>query len=203
MVEIKEEVPAEESLKIELVHKTEVIKNNKQKFIDSDVDIKSSDEVKNMVETPTKSNYIDTSDEALPDLLLNNSLNENWDVASFEIPDNGEFEQSLETLMPEIDDFLVEETADEYSISWDGEVREFIGTRNIDFSSFPEQSFTGVGVQVEFMVNLKGKVYGVNVIEPGSGSIEFDILITQYVSKFTFDTGDIISRGEVFIVYKK
>ena len=46
----------------------------------------------------------------------------------------------------------------------EGEKRDIINNSNIDFSKFPKDSFIGVGVHVEFMVNTKGEVYGAQVL---------------------------------------
>lgn len=198
-----DEVVEDNKINIELVTKKEE-KSVKERDVNSEnVDIKSgSKDIKTSLKEPKSNNYIQNFVEYSPDLVVQNSprdLDQPQSDIGFDI---SEFENSLTDLMP-VEEFIEVENSEDPTIKWEGERRDIQKNSNIDFSSFPKESFTGVGVDVEFMVNTEGEVFSVYVKPPGSGSVEFDILIRQYVTKFVFNKGEITSRGEIFIVYKK
>lgn len=113
------------------------------------------------------------------------------------------FQSSLESLIPQVQVELEDTSQEGISISWGGDEREVENINYIDFNKFPKESFTGVGLNVEFSVTSRGDVYDVKIVPPGSGSIEFDILVIEYVSDFKFKPGNSISNGEIKIVYEK
>ncbi|MGL1891713.1 MAG: hypothetical protein OCD02_08800 [Spirochaetaceae bacterium] len=209
-IEVPPEEPEEEIIKINI----EITSKNRDKNINnSDVEKiieKSTDVIsRNIVtetptDTPVKNSYIDFIKVDNPELVISKKNYNASSDSSFDIPDLNDFEESLSEMIP-MEDFLEEEEVnkEQFEISWDGESRDVIEQQFIDFSSFPKDSFTGVGVHVEFMVNSNGEVFGVEIKPPGSGSADFDILIKQYINKFTFKKGESTSKGEVIIVYKK
>ncbi|QEN03269.1 hypothetical protein EW093_00625 [Thiospirochaeta perfilievii] len=196
-------VEEDSRIKIELIKKEEEIIEDSSEFNKESVDIKEVDtSITTTVAKPKKSDYLDEFIDISPDLVINSSsITDNLDSENFGF-DIKNFENSLEELKP-LDLFFEDEKSEDLNITWDGDNREIVNNAVIDFTQFPKESFTGVGVKVEFMVNSKGEVYSPNIIPPGSGSVEFDILIIQYVTKFKFSASSDISRGEIFIVYKK
>lgn len=196
--------PEDEKISVEILFKKEEKSIEKREFIDKSVDIIDNEQVvETVIEQPKRDRYIEQVTFNEPDLVILNKIETDSTSEVISTFDQVDFESSLENLMPVIEfeeDIPEEESLD---ISWDGEQREMLHNSYIDFSSFPKESFTGVGVVAEFMVNKHGEVYNVNIVAPGSGSIDFDILIKQYVSKFSFNPGDNTSIGEIFIVYKK
>lgn len=150
------------------------------------------------IDQPEYSNYIDVENMVPDDINTAPLISRSGQVANI----RNDFESSLLTITPSFLDDL-EEESDLYSISWEGDKRTAVSSTEIDFSSFPSDSFTGVGVKVSFSVNNKGEVFDVLIIPPGSGSVEFDILIKSNVSRFSFNEAESISRGEVNIVYKR
>ncbi len=198
-----EEVPEEKKINIELVTKKEKKSTSERDVKGENVDIKSgSKDIKTTLEEPQSNNYTQNFIDKVPDLVVQSSprdLDEPLSDIGFDI---SEFESSLSDLMP-VEEFIEAPESEDITIKWEGDRREIQKNSNIDFSSFPKESFTGVGVHVEFMVNAEGEVFSVNVKPPGSGSVDFDILIRQYVTKFMFNKSEITSKGEIFIVYKK
>lgn len=198
-----EEVPEEKKINIELVTKKEKKSTSERDVKGENVDIKSgSKDIKTTLEEPQSNNYTQNFIDKVPDLVVQSSprdLDEPLSDIGFDI---SEFESSLSDLIP-VEEFLEAPISEDITIKWEGDRREIQKNSNIDFSSFPKESFTGVGVHVEFMVNAEGEVFSVNVKPPGSGSVDFDILIRQYVTKFMFNKSEITSKGEIFIVYKK
>lgn len=191
---------------IELVFKKDKKYIESKAIIDKNVDIvDKSRPIEANVTIPIKESYIATlTDSPVPDLILMENPELDNSIKTSLVFNTANFEDSLSNLIDiEIMEPADEKVSDELSITWNGDSRDILRNSTIDFSSFPRDSFTGVGVHVEFMVNHRGEVFDVKVLPPGSGSIEFDILIGQYVGKFTFKEGETINRGEVFIVYKK
>lgn len=201
----KEEVKIkEEKIKVELVYQKEEKPVEKRPFKENNVDIIDNTVVYEVsTKLPTKETYIDEVSFNEPDLVILSTYESETTKNTNTTFNKDSFEDSLEDLMPVIDMGEVSENDESLIISWNGDKRDFIHNSQIDFSKFPEDTFTGVGVKVEFMVNPVGEVFNVNIIPPGSGSIDFDILIKQYVLKFKFNPSKINSRGEVLIVYKK
>lgn len=197
--EIKEE---DETLKINLIKKSEVKRSVQKGSIISKADIavsKVSDKVYE-IDMPGKKSYLQ---EMAVDADQDSQVSDKLVHSKRKLSNIVDFEESLTGLTPKEKEIIKDNEKDNFSIRWDGEERKSTTNTSIDFSSFPTDSFTGVGVKAIFMVNKKGEVYGVEIAPPGSGSAEFDILVKQYVSKFTFSESDVVSRGEVFIVYNK
>lgn len=199
---IKEQEKEAEKINIELI--TKKIENKikqKSEVIGKNVDIiQEKKEIKPTLDKPKSNNYKEVFLDFEPDLLVKNTLIYDNDISA--TGSLNDFENSLLSLVP-VEEIFVQEETDDLSIVWEGAKREVITNSKINFSKFPKDSFTGVGVHVEFMVDISGEVYDVNILPPGSGSMEFDILIKQYVSKFVFNKGDKSSKGDLFIVYHK
>lgn len=197
------EEPVEESvIEIELVTKKEEKSVKKGSNNINHVDIKDIDtEVDVSTSNPERDRYL--MNESNFDLVLQETTiqSDTTDVQhSFDVED---FEMVLMDFSPveEIIEEVVEDNSPEFR--WEGDSREVVYNSYIDFSSFPETSFTGVGATVSFSVNENGEVFNVEVLPPGSGSTDFDILIKQYVSRFRFNKRDEVSRGELVVKYKK
>ncbi len=196
--------PEQVKINIELIAKKDEKELEKEDIKSSDVDIVDNPVINDItIDNPESGNYLEEIVKTIPDLVVRKKKEEKDDSLFTKGFSIAEFEESLSSLLP--DEIFIEndDTEDNVKIEWEGEKRDIINNSNIDFSKFPKDSFTGVGVHVEFMVNTKGEVYGAQVLPPGSGSMDFDILITQYVSKFTFNKSDQKSKGEVYIVYKE
>ncbi|OQY36867.1 MAG: hypothetical protein B6229_09225 [Spirochaetaceae bacterium 4572_7] len=195
-------LPIEKSpIQITMIRHVNELSEHRKNIDNSSVDIVESSVVRHDggIEISEKGSYIADIISVEPDLIINSSqLEKITDSMSI-----GGFEESLLDLMGDIElfDDITEES--NYDIKWDGEEREAVVNTYIDFSLFPKTTFTGVGLNVNFMVNLNGEVFDVKIVPPGSGSVEFDILIIQQVSKFKFKASNLTSKGEVYIVYQK
>lgn len=191
----------EEPIEVKIIKKSEVKKERVKSPISSDAKaVKSSKKITTKLEMPKS--RVKLSENVYKDKKdINIRGNLNFNKREFNTLE--EFEESLESIKPDSSEIFIEQDNSDYSINWKGEGRERTSNTDIDFSSFPLDSFTGVGVKAIFSVNKKGEVYDVEIEAPGSGSVEFDILVKKYISEFSFTESDIISRGEVFIVYKK
>lgn len=198
-VEVEQEI-----IKVQLVFKKEEKIIEKRNIPINNVDIiDNTSSIKTSSDKPKRDTYIDELSFNEPDLVILNKQDNDTPQKSESYFNKNSFEDSLSELMPmvEFDEDIV--SGDDLNISWDGDKRDIITNSNIDFSSFPKNSFTGVGVKVNFTVNPAGEVFNVSITPPGSGSIDFDILIKQYVLKFKFKQSETNSIGEVLIVYKK
>lgn len=166
---------------------------------------KSIEEVRNIefnqpLDKPESSNYISTNDispvidfnEMLFDKVVNIKKDRKIDS----------FEKSLEELMPDITQEIVTEYEESVSFSWYEDSRFLKSSINIDFDKFPKTSFTGIDISIEFKVSERGDVYDVKVIPPGSGSIDFDILMVEYITNLKFEPGESASSGEIKIIYE-
>lgn len=191
----------EERVKVELIvkkeEKAEAVEN---KTIRGDDIIERNRSINSDISIPHQTEYLISFLNEAPDLIISNRESIHNDNVGFSGFDIDNFEESLADLLP-VEDFVYEDSEDT-GINWEGDSRTVLYNSTIDFSSFPKESFTGVGVKAEFMVNPEGEVYSVNIVPPGSGSVEFDILIKQYVTRFKFEKGETNSKGEIFIVYK-
>lgn len=196
------EIPIEEEIiSIELVTKKE--ENSVKKSINTidHVDIENVErDLKASVNRPEKNSYI--SESYSVDLVLKDTALSEHDSYNTSQTDWESFEMNLLEFQPD-EEIIDDEITEEPEIVWNGDSREVVFNSYIDFSSFPETSFTGVGATVSFSVNESGEVFNVIVVPPGSGSIDFDILIKQYVSRFRFNKRDKISSGELVVKYKK
>ncbi|MBN2617054.1 MAG: hypothetical protein JXR64_01940 [Spirochaetales bacterium] len=185
------------SVEIILKNNNEIVPNSRD-VIAQNVDIIESKNKKTPESSdPEVDNLIKTNQVA--DLVLRKKEYDS-DI-SIKKMDISSFEDSL-TEMITFEE-LLEENESRPSIKWDSNNRTLQNNSSIDFSSFPEKSFTGVGVTVYFTVDKSGGVYDIEIKPPGSGSVEFDILVKQYVAKFHFSESESSSRGELTIVYKK
>ena len=194
-------ITEEKPIKVTIINSIEKRSEHKKDIDKSSHDIVERSNIRNNedIEISEKGDYIDDIISPEPDIIINSSAL--GDIT--DIPNTGDLEESLTKFMGDIDilDDIKEDTS--YDIVWDGEEREAVTNTHIDFSLFPKTAFTGVGLHINFMVNLNGEVYDVIIAPPGSGSTEFDILIIQQVSKFKFRDSSSISKGEVYIVYQK
>lgn len=202
-IDIKRDIEVEEeSIKINLIKRSDARRGSKRGILNSDIDVVSGKTSRSIskIETPKRTEYLkELNVEESGNIHINDSIkHKRTDISKRE-----DFEKSLSDIVINSTVLEAEESSDRYSISWQGDERISTSNISIDFKSFPIDSFTGVGVKASFHVNPKGEVYGVEIAPPGSGSAEFDILIKKYVSNFTFSSSDVDSRGEVFIVYKK
>lgn len=155
---------------------------------------------KQSLDRPDTNKYISTSDIA-PDININETLFNN--VVNVNIDSNiKSFEKSLENLMPDVTEEFVIDYKDLVSFSWHKDSRSLLSSINIDFDSFPETAFTGIGINIDFKVSDRGDVYDVHIKPPGSGSIDFDILMVEYITSLKFEPGESSSSGEIKIVYE-
>lgn len=193
----------EQKIRIELIAKKIKKENSKEIIYDKDADIftRVNSNIDQNSKQPDKSSYINIDHTINPELIISQREERN-DLVSFDnINDLNDFENSLNDLIL-TQDIYTEEEDDNLSITWDNNSREIIKSIDIDFSMFPSETFTGVGIKVEFNVNQKGEVFDILIIPPGSGSTEFDIRIKQYVSRFTFNKSSENSKGDLIIVYR-
>lgn len=147
---------------------------------------------------PDSSNYIDSLISLTP--VLDSSIEFSNVVSTRKREDS--FLNNLESLIvkPQIE-MSEPDNSSKMSINWSGEGRKNRGSNEIDFTTFPKETFTGVDISVEFNVSENGEVYNSYIVPPGSGSVEFDILVLEYVNNFTFEEGE-VTTGVLKIIYE-
>lgn len=194
-VEISIEKEVKEKFEIKIVKKEKISNHSKaSEFIEPTLKSSEKTPIK-----PDSKNYIDPIlSTPLPEIDTSQAFGRT--ISTSVKKDN--YLHSLESLivkpqieMPELDN------SSKMTINWTGEGRKSKGVNSIDFSTFPKETFTGVDLSVEFSVSSTGKVYNSYIVPPGSGSVEFDILVLEYVDSFTFEDGEETS-GVINIIYE-
>lgn len=195
-IELKVEKEEVEKFEIKIVKKEESRRATKgDTFLEPVENIRDRS-----ILNPNKSEFIESYiDNSLPVITTDSSFASL--ISTRDIEDN--FLDSLESLIskPQIE-VSEEDKSSKMTINWAGENRKDRGSNYIDFSVFPKESFTGVNISVEFSVSTRGEVYNSVIIPPGSGSVEFDILVLEYINGFTFEPGDSVSTGVINIIYE-